>query len=249
MRSGHAGRTTSPVLAAGVGVRRGPGWILRSASFRLDQPDLGAAALGIVAASQDAATTLLDLLAGRIGPSYGALIVLGHDMSTAAGRAAVQRRVGIARRGTGSWAGHRIRGVVEHAARLRCEPGHDRHLLVAAILDRLVLTPWAQVPVRSAPEQVLRRASIAAAAVHQPDLLLIDGLLDDLPAAELAGLLETTGRLGPGTALIVTGRDGQALRRACPEVLALADGIAIGDRPRALPPALPSALPEPAYCD
>src|SRR5712692_3100513 len=84
MLSGHAVETIAPVLAAGVGVRRGTGWALRSASFRLDQSDLGGTALGIRTSRQTAAA-LTDLLAGRVPPDYGTLHVLGHDMSTASG--------------------------------------------------------------------------------------------------------------------------------------------------------------------
>ena len=59
--------------------------------------------------------------------------------------------------------------------------GGDRHVLAAAILDRLSLMPWAEVPLRLAPDSIARRARLAAAAVHQPELLLLDGLLDGLP--------------------------------------------------------------------
>jgi ABC-type multidrug transport system ATPase subunit len=248
MQSGHAIRTTAPVLAAGVGVRRGPGWPLRSASFRLDPSDLGGAALGIVSSSQ-AAAALIDLLAGQIRPDYGTLHVLGQDMSTASGRSAVRPRTGIARPSAGPRPGLRVRGLVEHAARVGCPPGHDRHLLVAAILDRLALTPWAGVPVRSAPDPVVRRARIAAAAVHQPDLLLIDGLLDGLSAPDLAFLTDVIHDLQRDTALIAAGRDSDALTRAFPRVLVLADGILTGSRPQAAPPVTAQALAELAYCD
>src|SRR5260370_16993704 len=41
VRSGHAAVITTPVVAAGVGVRHGRGWALRSASFRLERPISG----------------------------------------------------------------------------------------------------------------------------------------------------------------------------------------------------------------
>ncbi|HXP22372.1 MAG TPA: ATP-binding cassette domain-containing protein [Streptosporangiaceae bacterium] len=251
MQSGHAIRTTGPVLAAGVGVRRGAGWPLRSASFRLDPSDLGGAALGILTSSQAASTALIDLLAGQIQPDYGTLHILGQDMSEASARSTVRSRIGIARHCARLRPGLRIRGLVEHAARVACHPGHDRHLLVAAILDRLALTPWAEVAVRSAPDPVVRRARIAAAAVHQPDLLLIDGLLDGLPTPDLAFLTDVIHDLERDSALIAAGGDREALMAVCPEVLVLADGILTGARPLASPLAQPQelALAQPTYCD
>jgi ABC-type multidrug transport system ATPase subunit len=222
----------TPVIAAGVGVRRGGlpglrGWDLRSASFRLDAPVYGSAALGIVITRYRAATALIDLLAGLVRPAYGELRVLGEDLTTAAGRAAVRDRVGVARRVARPKPAFRVRGLVEHAARLAGLPSQDRDPLAAAIVDRLSLTPWSDVPLRSAPEAIGRRARLAAAAVHQPDLLLIDGLLDDLPLGDAGALAEAIRDLGRDTAVIATGRDPVTLALACGEVLTMADGILV----------------------
>jgi ABC-2 type transport system ATP-binding protein len=226
----------TPVLAAGVGARRGGllglrGWDLRSASFRLEAPLYGSAALGIVITRQRAATALIDLLAGLVRPAYGELRVLGEDLTTARGRAAVRDRVGVARRNARPKPAFRVRGLVEHAARLAGLPSRDRDPLAAAIVDRLSLTPWADVPLRAAPEAVGRRARLAAAAVHQPDLLLIDGLLDELPFGEAGALAEAIRDLGRDTTVIATGRDPVTLALACGEVLAMADGILVRPEP------------------
>src|SRR5580704_12886456 len=99
LRSGDAVMTITPVLAAGVGA--GHGWRsgrLRSASFRIDAPLYGVVPLGIAISRQSVATTLVDLLAGLTRPAYGELRVLGEDLTTARGRAALRARVGVARR-------------------------------------------------------------------------------------------------------------------------------------------------------
>jgi ABC-type multidrug transport system ATPase subunit len=217
----------TPVLAAGVGARHGRVWVLRSASFRLDAPLSGGAVLGIAISWQAAATTLIDLLAGLAWPAYGELRVLGEDMATAQGRAAVRGRVGVARRIARPQPAFRVRGLVEHAARLARLPSRDRDPLAAAIVDRLGLTPWAEVPLRAAPDAVGRRARLAAAAVHQPDLLLVDGLLDDLCPAEAGALADAIRDLGRDTIVVATGRDPATLALACGEVLTMADGILV----------------------
>ncbi len=219
------------MLAAGVGARRGwHGWrggAVRSVSFRIDDPAYGATALGIAVGRRSAATTLIDLLAGLIKPAYGELRVLGEDMTTARGRSAVRSKVGVARRIARPQPGFRVRGLVEHAARLSRLPARDRDLLAAAIVDRLGLTPWADVPLRTAPDPVCRRARLAAAAVHQPDLLLIDGMLDDLALDDGAELADVIRDLGKDTTVIVVGRDSSSLALACTEVLTMADGILV----------------------
>ncbi len=220
--------STDPVLAAGVGLRRGRTWVVRTASFRIDAPVPGRSAIGILTSRPAYSTAIIDLLAGVTMPAYGELRVLGHDMATARGRAAVRRRVGVARRSARSLPGMRVRGLVQHAARLARPDRNDRHVLAAAILDRLALTPWAQVPLRFAPEAVARRARLAAAAVHQPELLLLDGLLDGLAARDASALADAIRDLSRDCGVLVTGCEPAALALACDEVLVLRGGVLVG---------------------
>jgi ABC-2 type transport system ATP-binding protein len=227
--SGHADMRTDPVLAAGIGLRRGWGWAVRAASFRISAPAAGrASTLGIMIDHPAQASAIVDLLAGLARPAYGELRVLGHDMATIRGRAVVRRRVGVARRTARPLPAMRVRGLVEHAARLYGPGRHDRHALAAAILDRLSLLPWAEVTLRAAPDAIARRARLAAAAVHQPELLLLDGLLDGLPFRDMTALAQAIRDLSRDSAILVVGCDGTALDLACDEVLVLADGVLVG---------------------
>jgi uncharacterized membrane protein (DUF2068 family)/ABC-type Na+ transport system ATPase subunit NatA len=227
MRSGYGTTGMAPVLAAGVGIRHGWTWVLRAASFRLEVPDAGRPAIGIAIAREAARTAVIDLLGGLTRPAYGELRVLGQDLTTAQGRAAVRRYVGIARLPARPQPGRRVRGLVGHAARMANLPGRDCDVLTAAILDRLALTPWADVPVRAAPTVIARRARLAAAAVHEPELLLIDSLLDGLGPRDTENVAVSIRDLGRDTAIVATGRDPAALAMACGEVLTLADGIIV----------------------
>ncbi len=216
-----------PVLAAGIGVRRGRGWAVRAASFRIGPPVPGRSALGILFDYPAQSEALVDLLAGAARPAYGELRVLGHDMATIRGRAAARRRVGVARRNARPMPWLRVRGLVEHAARMTAPDSRDRHVLAAAILDRLLLTPWAEVPLRAAPDSIARRARLAAAAVHQPELLLLDGLLDGLAARDVTVLSDAIRDLSRDSGILVAGCDRAALELACDDVLVLADGVLI----------------------
>jgi branched-chain amino acid transport system ATP-binding protein len=226
VRSARAVVAADQVLAAALGVRRGRHWAVRAASFRLGPPAPGRPALGIQFAVPADATALINVLAGATRPAYGELRVLGQDMALARGRAVVRGRVGVAHRSSRLRPGLRVRGLVEHAAR-RAAPGGDRHVLTAAILDRLSLSPWADVPVRLAPEAIGRRARLAAAAASQPDLLLLDGLLDDLAPRDASALADCVRDLGRDAGVVLTGSDAQALWLACGEVLTASDGVLV----------------------
>ena len=119
----------------------------------------------------------------------------------------------------------RVRGLAKHAGRLPRLPASDRDLLVASVLDRLALTPWADVPLRAAPELISRRARLAAAAVHQPDLLLLDGLLDGLSPRDQAALADAVRDLARDTAIVAVGQDAKALALVSDQLLTLCHGV------------------------
>jgi ABC-type multidrug transport system ATPase subunit len=224
----HAVTATAPVLCAGVGVRSDGRWVLRMASFRLDQSDLGSAALGIATPRSAAATALIGLLSGRMAPDYGSLRVLGYDLRTIGGRAAVRRQSGIACRASSPLASTRVRALVDRAARKSGQPGSDRYLLVAAILDRLGLMPWADVPIGAAPELIVRKVRLAIACVHQPKLLLIDALLDHLQPLDRTVLADVIRDFTRDTAVIALGADADALALVCDRVIALTGTVLVG---------------------
>jgi ABC-type multidrug transport system ATPase subunit len=217
----------SPVLAAGVGMRHGRTWALRTASFRMDSPAMGRTGFGIAINRPRAAATIADLLAGLTPPTYGELRVLGEDMALPQARASVRSRVGLARKSARPRPAVRIRGLIDHAARLAALPGCDHQLLTAAILDRLALTAWADVQLRAVPDVVAAQARLAAAAVHEPELVILDSLLDDLAEADAAALAGSVRELGRDTAIVVVGYDAPALAKACDEVITMTDGIIV----------------------
>jgi len=151
VRSGLVTTDSAPVLAAGVGLRHRSAWLLRSVSFRVDIRPQDGLVLGIATGQQATASAVVNLLAGLARPSHGELRVLGKDLTTAAGRAAVRRQVGIARIPGRPESVFRSRGLAEHAARLARIPDRDRAGRAAAILDRLALMPWAEVRLSAAP--------------------------------------------------------------------------------------------------
>jgi ABC-type multidrug transport system ATPase subunit len=216
-----------PVIAAGIGLRLRRGFAVRAASFRLGATEPGRSVLGIQISQPAQATAIIDLLAGVARPAYGELRVLGHDMATVRGRAAVRRRVGVARGTARSLPWLRVRGLVVHGARLARHGETDRQLLAAAVLDELGLAPWADVPLRAVPEAVQRRARLAAAAAAQPELLLLDGLLDGLELREITALAADIRALSQDTGVVLAGCDSEALTLACDEVLVLTDGVAV----------------------
>ncbi len=210
------------ILANGLGLCHRRRWLLRSVTFSAGDP---AGAMGIAGDRGAGKTALLMLLAGLAVPARGELRVLGEDMRTYHGRTKVRRRVGLIPP-PGRPFGFTVGGLVTHAAWLSQLPASHRPARIAGALDRLNLSGWAGSLIRAVPEDVARRAWLAACTVHEPDLLLVDGLLDgitDEDALALAGFLR---RLAAATAVLIAGRDAARLALCSWPVLTLTDGIA-----------------------
>jgi ABC-type multidrug transport system ATPase subunit len=212
------------VVAAGVGTQGG----LRSVSFHLGPFVPGRTAVGIAGARGAGKTALIDLLAGLSGPAHGKLWVLGDDLSCPAGRAAVRRRIGLLPQPAGRPPGFTVRQLVAHAAWLAGLPGREQDLAVARALDSLRLADWANLAVRSIPEVGARLTWLAAASVHEPELLLLDGVLDGMNDGEAACVADAVREVTMTTPVVVAGRDPERLDRACGHVLTLAQGVIAG---------------------
>ena len=230
MSLGHATTPADPaiiqaepatVVAAGIGTQGA----LRSASFHLGPFVPGRTAVGIAGPQGAGKTALTDLLAGLTVPAHGKLRVLGEDLSCPAGRAAVRYRIGLVPQPAGRPPGFTVRQLVAHAGWLAGLPGHEQDLAVARALDSLGLADWANLPVRSVPEGTARLTWLAAASVHEPELLLLDGVLDGMDDRDAVCVADAVRDAAMVTAVVVTGQDPERLERACGHVLTLAQGV------------------------
>jgi ABC-type multidrug transport system ATPase subunit len=212
------------VVAAGVGTQGA----LRAVSFHLGPFIPGRTAVGIAGQVRAGKTALIDLLAGLSAPAHGKLRVLGEDLTFPAGRAAVRCRIGLVPQPAGRPPGFTVRQLVAHAGWLAGLPGPGQELAVARALDSLGLADWANLPVRAVPEVAARLTWLAAASVHEPELLLLDGVLDGMDDRDASCVADAVREAAMTTAVVVTGRDPERLDRACGHVLTLAQGVIAG---------------------
>ena len=126
--------------------------------------------LSLFGANGSGKTTLLRILATSARPDAGTVHIAGHDLRR--NTAEVRRRVGVV--------GHRSylyddltpRENLNYYARLYGI--RDRDLRISDALERVGLSARANHRVRTLSNGMQRRAAIARAILHQPDVLLLD---------------------------------------------------------------------------
>ncbi len=114
-------------------------------------------------------TTTIRMLLGMIRPSGGSVSVLGTRVS--ARERSVWSRVGYLVETPSAYPELTVRQNLEAVRRLRKLPDRDA---VEAVIDRLVLTRYADRPARTLSLGNAQRLGLAKALIHRPDLLILD---------------------------------------------------------------------------
>jgi heme ABC exporter ATP-binding subunit CcmA len=142
---------------------------------------------GLFGPNASGKSTLLRVLAGLLTPNAGTVEIRGRAIDARDERA--RRAIGYVGHESGLYGRLTVRENLELFARLYGALP-DR---VEALLDALVLGERADVAVRDLSAGYKRRASVARALLHEPDVLLLDepyANLDD----EAAALVSSTVR-------------------------------------------------------
>ncbi|MDN5795452.1 MAG: ATP-binding cassette domain-containing protein [Intrasporangium sp.] len=181
--------------------------------------------VGYIGANGAGKSTTIKMLTGILQPTSGLVRTCGLDP--------MRRRVDVARR-TGVVFGQRSQlwwdlplheSFTILAAIHRLEPGQAR-ARIERLVDQLEMGPQLAAPVRSLSLGQRMRAEIAAALLHEPELLILDEPtigLDVLSKQRLREFLLEE-RRERGTTLLLTTHDMGDIERLCGRVLVIDEG-------------------------
>lgn len=201
------------IVARGMGVRRGGRWLLRPVTFGVPEGVVGLA--GPPGAGK---STLLATFATLRRPNTGALHVLGHDVGQSAGLRAARAGIGYLPARFSRAEHMTAREFVEYAAYYK----RTSASAARSMMRRLDLTEAAGTELALLPPDVRLRAGLAAACVHEPEVLLLDD-----PFGQLCAAAEPwpTGADGPGRQVLTSAMAEliPVLRTLAPAVVVTAD--------------------------
>ena len=126
--------------------------------------------LSLFGANGAGKTTLLRILSTAVRPDAGAVRIAGRDLRRQT--AAARRRIGVVAHRSFLYEDLTPAENLAYYARLYGIP--DRTARVAAALERVGLSARAHHRVRALSNGMQKRAAIARAILHQPDVLLLD---------------------------------------------------------------------------
>ncbi|MFI0447954.1 ATP-binding cassette domain-containing protein [Actinomadura sp. 6N118] len=130
---------------------------------------------GLLGANGAGKTTLMRILAGLVQPTSGRVTVGGHDLSTGAGRTAVQRGLGYLPQDLGVYPDLTARQFLDYLALLKgMDDRAARRRRVGELLEVVALTGDADRRLRGFSGGMRQRVGIAQALLADPQLLIVD---------------------------------------------------------------------------
>jgi ABC-2 type transport system ATP-binding protein len=189
--------------------------------------------LGLLGPNGAGKSTAMRILAGYLVPSAGTAVVAGHDVQEASRE--VRRRLGYLPESASLYLEMRVREYLGYRAALKEVPRRERPRRVDAALGTCGLGDVRDRILGQLSKGFRQRVSLAAALVHDPEVLVLDEPtvgLDPLQMREIRALVKRLGR--ERTVLFST--------HILPEAEAVCDRVVILDRGQVLADAPPREL-------
>jgi ABC-2 type transport system ATP-binding protein len=194
--------------------------VLRDVSFAVYPGD----ALGITGSNGSGKTALLRLMASLDRPTGGRVLV--HHLNTVTQAGAVRRRIGYVPEGTQLYEGITAQQFLTFIGRAHGLKPQVRAATVSTLLQVVGLEDYRDRDLGAFSPGERRRLLLAAALLHEPDVLLLDDPLRGLDGQARLEQIEVLRELRRiGTTMVVTATRPDDVLDVCSTVAVLRDGV------------------------
>ena len=199
---------TPALVATGLGLMGGAGWVFREVSLTVPAGALAA----VVGPAGSGRSSLLLTLAGRMAPTEGLLSVLGHDL--AADAAAVRGLTSVARAGgvIGPEPALTVHESIDERCLIDDVPAAEGHTRFDQACAAMQFTPDPTEPVEGVTGERAALLAVALAFVRTSAVIVLDDLDRDIAVAGRGALAQALRRVADlGPALVVAATDSSAV--------------------------------------
>ncbi|AGL13539.1 ATP-binding cassette domain-containing protein [Actinoplanes sp. N902-109] len=215
----------STVQLTGVSKRYGSTTALDEISL-----EFGTGIIGLLGPNGAGKTTLLRCLATALAPDRGQLTAYGMDLSVAAERTAVRRRLGYLPQEAGLYPNFTASALLDYVAVLKEITDRGRRRAeVRRVLAEVGLSDRAGVRVRKLSGGMRRRLALAQALLGDPDLLILDEPTVGLDPEQRMLFRATISRLAETRTVLLSTHQTEDVGALCERVVVIRHGRAVFD--------------------
>jgi len=199
--------------------------------------------VGLLGPNGAGKTTCLRILAGLLAPTSGRVVIAGHDMQHSPQRA--KRHIGYLPERPPLYPEMRVEEYLTQVARLRGIPPGAVTRAVGRALRRCGLDAARRRLLGRLSKGYRQRAGLAAALVHEPELVILDEPTDGLDPVQMREVRGLIAELAERSAVLVSSHALAEVQASCRRVLVLDRGRLLHDGPLDAPRALRVRLARP----
>jgi ABC-type multidrug transport system ATPase subunit len=180
---------------------------------------------GLLGANGAGKTTLMRILAGVLPASGGEVLAGDHDLSTKAGRAAVQRSLGYLPQELGLYPDLSAAEFLDYVGMLKGIGGcGQRRRQIGELLDLVALSGVADRKIKTYSGGMKRRLGIAQALLGNPELVIVDEPTAGLDPEERMRFRTLLAGLATDRTVLLSTHIVGDIAQACPQLAVLAAG-------------------------
>jgi ABC-2 type transport system ATP-binding protein len=203
--------------------RFGPILAVDRVSFRVERGEV----LGFLGPNGAGKSTTMKMVTGFLAPTSGTALVGGHDVTREPIR--VKEKIGYLPEGAPAYPDMTPEGFLGFVAGVRGIRGAERKARIEGVVAKVHLEGVLHQPIETLSKGFKRRVGLAAAILHDPEVLIMDEPTDGLDPNQKHEVRELIRGMAPSKATILSTHILEEVQAVCTRVIIISRGRIVFD--------------------
>ncbi|MGE3108161.1 MAG: ABC transporter ATP-binding protein [Phycisphaerales bacterium] len=183
--------------------------------------------LGFLGPNGAGKSTTMKMVTGYLTPTRGTALVCGHDVVSDPIR--VKEKIGYLPEGAPAYPDMTPEGFLRFVAQVRGISGKQRHARLEHVVNAVHLEGVMRQPIETLSKGYKRRVGLAAAILHDPDVLIMDEPTDGLDPNQKHEVRALIASMAPTKTIVLSTHILEEVEAVCTRAVILSRGKIVAD--------------------